>query len=338
MVGLIMSGPNIHGVTQQLTESVTPISMAFLGAWLHVTLMLTYRWGQDDLLPRSYMLAAIRLITALVIGLVFIAIYRSYSDTGASNFPWGMLLTAFAVGIFPVETLRSMIRVANGVLGSWIETATKTLTFKGSKFDPVEYPDIVGQYPLTKLEEMTIWSEGRFSQEGIDDIRSLAMCDLETMVLTTPFSSQALIDWIDQAILWVYTGEHQPVLKAANIRRATQLIAIFDGEKQKDDYHSAIIEGLLGIDKSNGVKAGQEPAVTAPAEAAEQVVADQYPKPKLTKDNLAVIVQAIKEDCNIQYLMRFWGIKTGKKCSDKATQLICKKNCESEWQYRVLSL
>ena len=83
------------------------------------------------------------------------------------------------------------------------------------------------------------------------------MCDLETMVLTTPFSSQALIDWIDQAILWVYTGEHQPVLKAANIRRATQLIAIFDGEKQKDDYHSAIIEGLLGIDKSNGVKAAR---------------------------------------------------------------------------------
>ena len=160
MVLLIMAGPNIHGVTQQITESVTPISMAFLGAWLHVNLILTYRWGQDDLLPRSYMLAAIRLITAIVVGFVFIAIFRSISTDGVSYFPWATLLIAFIVGIFPTETVRSMIRVANGVSGSWIKALIKILSIKNSGIEAVEYPDIIGRYPHSKWSFPPIWSTG----------------------------------------------------------------------------------------------------------------------------------------------------------------------------------
>ena len=62
------------------------------------------------------------------------------------------------------------------------------------------------QARLTELEGISIWTEARLMEEGIDNVQAMATAPLHRLVLRTHFTTQRLVDWIDQATLYVHAS------------------------------------------------------------------------------------------------------------------------------------
>ena len=223
LVDLLESGASVTALTDQLTQ-FTPLTMAFAGAWLFMTVMLTYRWVNNDLYPRTYFYAAMRLVYGIVVGLVFIAVTAAAANPTAQAV---ILAFAFFAGAFPLEYVRAVWQWLR-VLGDDKSQAAQVIHF-------FEVPDWGSRQPLTTLEGMTIWDDTRFYQEGMQNVHALATADMLRLALRTPYSAQKLIDWVDQAILRIHTKTlWQAGLSAITIRRASSLIDSCSDPKTKE--------------------------------------------------------------------------------------------------------
>src|SRR5262249_18352755 len=65
---------------------------------------------------------------------------------------------------------------------------------------------LVDQAHLTELEGIDSWTEARLAEEGVDNVQALANAPLQRLVLRTHFTTQRLVDWVDQALLDVHTA------------------------------------------------------------------------------------------------------------------------------------
>jgi len=233
---LILEGGSLKQLTEDLTKHFTAVTMTFAGAWLFITVMLINRWTQDDLYPRSYLYASLRLAIAILVGLVFAAWFDPAKGEGWKSI---LLIFAFAVGVAPLEFVRAVFRwirngvsdIWSGVSDIWSGVLGKALPGIAKEFKP---PDWGSKHPLTILEDVTIWDEGRLYLEGVQNVHSLATADLVRIVLNTPFDPQQLVDWVDQAILFIHAKDlWRPGLTAVGIRTATDLFD-FCLKKDKD--------------------------------------------------------------------------------------------------------
>jgi formylglycine-generating enzyme required for sulfatase activity len=100
---------------------------------------------------------------------------------------------------------------------------------------------------LTSLSGITLWSESRLKQHGIDNIQSLAFAPIAVLVASEErFVVAQIIDWVDQAILLhaiglVYdTYEPYSALLAYGIRSGTDLVKVV----QHPDAHLAELTKL----------------------------------------------------------------------------------------------
>jgi len=57
------------------------------------------------------------------------------------------------------------------------------------------------QRPLSLVDGIGEWQEGRLDQEGIFNVENLAMANLLALVVRTPFDVGQVVHWVDQAIL-----------------------------------------------------------------------------------------------------------------------------------------
>lgn len=210
LVGFIEQG----GTSLQLANLLnqfTPFTMVFAGAWLFMLIMLTYRWVSNDLTPQSYFYASTRMVYGLLVGMVFLALFGNQTS-------WYWLLLAFFVGTAPLEFVIALWRWLKQ-LKSWQKKdhASQIVTY-------FERPDWVSQQPLTDLEDITVWDDTRFYQEGIQNVHALATADLMRLAIRTPYAGQTLVDWVDQAVLRIHTKVlWHAGMSAIGIRGATDL-------------------------------------------------------------------------------------------------------------------
>ena len=179
LIDFVDRGSSVAALTDMFTDHFTPVTMAFTGAWLFIIIMLTHRWVTNDLYPKSYFYSAVRLVTAFVVGLVFTAISRSL-PTDADWLISLILPLAFAVGAAPIEWVRAMWR-ALGRVGSSIKESrlvNRGLNSFGSavvqEFRP---PDWGSKHNLTELDDISIWDDTRFHQEGISNVHAMATAE-----------------------------------------------------------------------------------------------------------------------------------------------------------------
>jgi hypothetical protein len=237
LVELVREGASLKQLTDDLTHNFTIVTMTFAGAWLYITTMLVTRWTQDDLHPRSYLYASLRLAIALLVGFVFGAWAQPASD--GQGIP--ILVLAFAVGAAPLEWVRAVWRVlrrpGSGIvdrLSDWV------LGDVAKEFQP---PDWGSKYPLTVLEDVTIWDEGRLYLEGVQNVQALATADLARLAMNTAFDAQQLIDWVDQALLYMHVKElWRPGLAALGVRTITDLFdACRYSERDQDGRLACVV-------------------------------------------------------------------------------------------------
>jgi hypothetical protein len=112
-------------------------------------------------------------------------------------------------------------------------------------------PSVQDSHPLDRLDGINVYYQSRLLEEGIENIQNLAHSDLIQLMLHTRIPMSILIDWVDQAILYLHLAELQPEdeakqmegplskLREYGIRTATDLIKAYKAaeDRSKDESH-----------------------------------------------------------------------------------------------------
>jgi hypothetical protein len=153
---------------------------AFLGAYFFTLGMLLRRYARGDLRPKAYTHVAVRVIIVLILAWVLdLFIWENKNH---------LLILAFFIGIFPEQGL-TFIKESFQFKRGWI---TKV------------FPSLSERHPLTNLGGIDFYDRARLQEEGVTNVESLAHHDIIDLMLDTRIPIPRLVDWVDQAILYIH--------------------------------------------------------------------------------------------------------------------------------------
>lgn len=173
------------------------LTFAFIGAYWFNLQSIVRRYFHNDLSTNAYISGVIRLIVVILL----VAVVYQVWPTGD-----GLLnAVAFTIGVFPNVGLQIVQKAIIRVVGPLTE--------------------LRNEFPLTHLDGLNMWYESRLIEEGIEDLQNLATVDIVDMLLSTRVPVGRLVDWIDQAHLFlrVEQPEQREQLRRLGIRTATDL-------------------------------------------------------------------------------------------------------------------
>ncbi len=215
---VIVRGANVLSYTDMIWQNLTPVTAGFLGAYFFVIYQLVNRYLAADLYPAAFLQAterfAIVFILSLMLWVVVLAgdvvgdAFDSLAPTTADLAYLAALGLAFIAGIWPREGLRQVIGRIQALGRASLALDEHTT-------------------PLTQLEGLTIWDESRLREEKVSDVQSLATTAVGDLVVNTHYPATQIVDWIDQALLYVHAGqdgELYPAFRWVGIRTATDLL------------------------------------------------------------------------------------------------------------------
>jgi hypothetical protein len=262
---------------------INPITTTFFISWLVSVIFLIVHYCRADLHPRDFLYASMRLLVAFLAGLLF----ANWFSTGSndSEFSLWHLLPAIAVAM-PLELVRA----------GWQRVRSQV-----DKLDDSWYKDLLlqfavptwgGKHPLTKLSKFKPWDDARFYVEGIQNVHALATANLESLVLDTTFDTEALIGWVDQALLYIH-------VKDVWWQRFTQL-----DKATATSLFKACVDSTSGkIDRDKVSQLVQMYNQDSDDNTARSNVTEQEAaQPALTTDILEIILTAMMRGPNIAHV------------------------------------
>jgi hypothetical protein len=211
--GLIGTDSGLLALLQPPPE---PVVYGFLGAYVYALGAVLRGYVRKDLRPKSYTHITVR--TILVIVLAWVLALRWGGDV--------LLLLVFVAGLFP-ETAIVLI----------MESVRRATALPLIEQEPE---------PLTRLEGIDLYDRTRLLDEGVTSVQGLAHHDVVELMLQTRIHASQLVDWVDQAILFLHAGprdahdgtgreETLGVLRAYGIRTATDVVnAVRSADARKD--------------------------------------------------------------------------------------------------------
>jgi len=152
------------------------ITFGFLGAYFFALNTISRRYMRADLKPKAYTSITVRIFIVAILSWVVGVVSNGQN-------PY-VLVTVFFIGIFPESGLTLIQESLRG----------------GGRL----FPSNREKHPLTKLEEIDIYDRARLLDEGVTNIESLAHHDIIDLMLETRIPLPRLVDWIDQAILYLH--------------------------------------------------------------------------------------------------------------------------------------
>lgn len=207
------------------------LQFGFLGAYSFILQMLLRRFFQSDLKTSAYTAGAVRIVSVLALVGV---LHWLWSDEFS---PETEVALAFTVGFFPLVGMQALEKLTKKALRLVV-------------------PSLRTDYPLSDLDGLNIWYEARLLEEGIEDMQNLATANLVEVILHTRVPVGRLVDWIDQAHLYLHlepperwyrkkrSGNSRDLLRRYGIRAATDLRAAFSRyEDGSDGCRRRICEG-----------------------------------------------------------------------------------------------
>jgi hypothetical protein len=213
LASLIADGAGVKEIGVYLIRNLTPLTMGFVGAYFFLLQMLVRRYQADDLYPTAFLQASQRMLIIFVLSLAVsvwsLTVSESQKAIVFAGWAAILILVAFLAGIFPMGGLRLI-------------TATVNRAVRHDVF-----PNTVVPEPITRLTGVTVWTEARLMEENTETMESMATAPIEQLVLRTRYPTAQLVDWIDQALLYLHTGHNAewfPQLRAVGIRGATDLL------------------------------------------------------------------------------------------------------------------
>lgn len=222
MLTLLPAGPVL--LAEQPTDLLallrphpTAVTFGFLGAYFFGLNMILRRYMRGDLRPKAYSHITARIVVVLILTWIVGILLPPSSPTA--------LLIAFVIGVFP-ET-------------GWIYIRE---SLQHLQFGRV-IPTLEDNLPLTTLEEIDVYDRARLFEEGVTNIESLAHHDLIDLILSTRIPVPRLVDWFDQAILYLHLKvekseseafhEARARLRRYGVRTATDLERAYLAQQQR---------------------------------------------------------------------------------------------------------
>ncbi len=163
------------------------LAFAFMGAYVFSLQMLVRRYFQADLRASAYLSVVVRVFTALIVAAVVYRggvadLLRPGSWTDAQH-----VAIAFGIGFLPIAGLQALHKL-----------------FCAGLRQVTHLPALTSDYPLGDLDGLNIWYEARLLEEGIEDLQNLATANLVEVMLHTRVPVGRLVDWVDQAHLYLH--------------------------------------------------------------------------------------------------------------------------------------
>jgi hypothetical protein len=184
------------------------LQFGFIGAYWFILQDLTRRYFRQDLKTAAYVSASVRLVV-VTITVATVALLPLGS-------PARLNVLAFFIGVFP----QIGVQVLKSALGNVIRGV----------------PNLSAKFPLSDLDGLTVWDQARLLEEGIEDMHALATANLVDLLLGTRVPVNTLVDWVDQALLYLCVpkkpNDPQPrdELRLFGIRTATDLIRVWNSD------------------------------------------------------------------------------------------------------------
>ena len=170
------------GIVQLFQPDPSTIVFGFLGAYFFALMTIQRGYARGDLRPKTYTQITVRIFIAVIFAWV-LELLPGADDAGY------LLLLAFAAGIVP-ET--ALVWIRENLRGE-----------PGREFGRM----IAERDPLTNLEGIDLYDRARLLDEGISNVEGLAHHDLIQLLLQTRIPAPRLVDWTDQAILYLHVGD-----------------------------------------------------------------------------------------------------------------------------------
>jgi hypothetical protein len=158
----------------------TAVAFGFLGAYFFSLTAVLRGYVRGDLRPKTYSYIAVRIILVILLSWL-LEIVIPYHEL--------LLVTAFLTGIVPDTALYRLREVSRSAASSRRQL--------NAMFEPL---------PLTGLDGIDLYDRARLETEGVTNIESLAHHDLVDLMLQTRIPVPRLVDWTDQAILYLHLG------------------------------------------------------------------------------------------------------------------------------------
>lgn len=213
-------------------NTVQALRYGFLGAYIFSLQLIYRRYSTLDLRPNVFFYCTVTMITGIAFNLV---VFTAVDIISGQPVPGGygqdnqiatglegaiLAITAFSLGYFPYLAIRWFNRVAYSRLGMPQHRAN--------------------ELSLRLIDGISELHETRLRDEGVDNMQNLAAVALDEMLLSTNFSAQELVEWVDQAILYLYLelGEIE-IFRRAGARGITDFI------DQWEPFHSQKIKEKL---------------------------------------------------------------------------------------------
>ena len=234
-----------------LTPLRGAISFAFLGAYFFSLGDILRRYVRGDLKPKAYTSTVVRAIFVVILAWVIDRILPpAITNAGeAIAKPEGLKLALlFLVGYFPDTGL------------TFIREVLRPKFVKLLKAPKEE------ESPLTDLDGIDIYDRSRLLDEGLTNVESLAHHDFIDLMMETRVPVPRLIDWVDQAILYLHVRdaakdrESSSGLRARlltyGIRTATDLLAACEAAAARGTLADLLqtLSGQPAGDKVNRVQ------------------------------------------------------------------------------------
>jgi hypothetical protein len=227
----IIQGADAAHLWAYLLSGLNPLTAAFTGAYFWCVYALVRRYLDSDLYPAAFLQCAVQFVLALVLSLIIAVGVPPVAQLGTSAASF-LGDTASGLGSHLSGTdVRSAVNQVQAnqsggpVAPTTIEAITMLLAFFGGLSISAGFTQILSllrillkyiglrteqpladQAHLTKLEGIDSWTEARLAEEGVDNIQALGTAPLHRLVLRTHFTTQRIVDWVDQALLYMHTA------------------------------------------------------------------------------------------------------------------------------------
>ena len=240
-VALLDTKPADAAGTGMLTALIQPTpaapTFAFLGAYFFTLNSVLRGFVRGDLRPKTYAQVATRIVGSVVLAFTLERLVRGMGGDPSSA---SLLTFAFLLGVVP-ETF--LIRLQEATRGPVRTRDGRAAMHEASKTYETE--------PLTRLQGIDIYDRARLLDEGVTNVEGLAHHDLVELLLKTRIPATRLVDWVDQAILFIHcanTGDDRrssrestlTQLRGHGIRTASELRRAYAAAEDKTAFTTIV--------------------------------------------------------------------------------------------------
>lgn len=241
----------------------------FVGAYIFSVQLIYRRYTTLDLQPTVYTNCALTLIAGIAFNFVAFTAVKAVAGNDQTQAATGLeggvvAIVAFSLGYFPYLAIRWFNRVAHTALGTQRRRAD--------------------ELPLGLIDGISQFHETRLRDEGIDNIQNLASVALDELLINTRFSAQQVIEWVDQAVLYLYL--HPSEIESF---RRLRIRTFSDFEVQWRAYSE--VEEEAPLDKVKDL---------------ERAKRDRALEFQSTPEHLDALYSATRLGPNVAYIKNYW--------------------------------